>query len=62
MLAGNSKPTLISVCRHAKKEENAHVEPYIMSFFGGSGDFHLTLGSGHDDAVLIESWWHRIGV
>lgn len=33
-----------------------------MSFFRQGGDLHLALGSRDDDAVLIETRWHGVGI
>ena len=45
-----------------KVNMKTYIKPNIVSFFRRSSDLHLTLRGRNDDAVLIETRWHGVGI
>jgi hypothetical protein len=44
------------------EKTNTYVVPNFMSFLGRCSELHFPISGSHDNTVLMQSWWHRIGI
>ena len=53
----------ISVLRACKDlSKRTYVQPDVMSLLRWSGELHLPLRRGDNDAVLVDTRWHRVRI